>query len=111
LSKIAKNCDHNIDPWSLWLHPGVDVTITIIGDFCQFPAKKMAFFSKTNVMITFSAKLPFILGKNAYFFAKFFCENIFKNHNIGPGWKKKKFQEKEEEEEEGSNANAVLSID
>jgi hypothetical protein len=32
-------------------HPGVDVMITIFGDFCQFSAKKLAFFSKTNVMI------------------------------------------------------------
>jgi hypothetical protein len=30
---------------------GVDAMITIFGDFCQFSAKKMAFFSKTNVMI------------------------------------------------------------
>jgi hypothetical protein len=32
---------------------GVDVMITILGDFCQFSAKKMAFFSKTNVVIFF----------------------------------------------------------
>jgi hypothetical protein len=30
---------------------GVDVMITIFGDFRQFSAKKLAFFSKTNVMI------------------------------------------------------------
>jgi hypothetical protein len=30
---------------------GVDVMITIFCDFRQFPVKKMAFFSKTNVMI------------------------------------------------------------
>jgi hypothetical protein len=29
---------------------GVDVMITIFGDFRQFSAKKLAFFSKTNVM-------------------------------------------------------------
>jgi hypothetical protein len=34
-------------------HPGVDVMITIFCDFCQFSAKKLAFFSKTNVMIQF----------------------------------------------------------
>jgi hypothetical protein len=28
---------------------GVDVIITIFYDFCQFSAKKMAFFSKSNV--------------------------------------------------------------
>jgi hypothetical protein len=30
---------------------GVDVMIIIFCDFCQFVAKKLAFFSKTNVMI------------------------------------------------------------
>jgi hypothetical protein len=33
--------------------PGVDVMITFFCDFCQFSAKKIAFFSKTNVMIHF----------------------------------------------------------
>jgi hypothetical protein len=33
--------------------PGVDVMITIFCDFCHFLAKKLAFFSKTNVMIKF----------------------------------------------------------
>jgi hypothetical protein len=35
---------------------GVDVRITIFCDFWQFLAKKMAFFSKTNVMINFFCK-------------------------------------------------------
>jgi hypothetical protein len=30
--------------------PGVDVMITIFCDFCQFSAKNLALFSKTNVM-------------------------------------------------------------
>jgi hypothetical protein len=30
---------------------GVDVMITIFGDFRQFSAKKLAFFSKSNVLI------------------------------------------------------------
>jgi hypothetical protein len=34
----------------------VDVMITIFSDFCQFSAKKLAFFSKTNVMIAIFAK-------------------------------------------------------
>jgi hypothetical protein len=34
--------------------PRVDVMITILCDFLQFSAKKLAFFSKTNVMIKFS---------------------------------------------------------
>jgi hypothetical protein len=33
------------------LLPGVDVMITIFCDFRRFSAKKLAFFSKTNVMI------------------------------------------------------------
>jgi hypothetical protein len=32
-------------------HLGVDVLITIFCDICQSSAKKLAFFSKTNVMI------------------------------------------------------------
>jgi hypothetical protein len=27
--------------------------VTIFGDFCLFSAKKLAFFSKPNVMVTF----------------------------------------------------------
>jgi hypothetical protein len=37
--------------------PGVDIMITIFGDFCQFSAKKLAFFSKTDVMINILYKL------------------------------------------------------
>jgi hypothetical protein len=33
--------------------PGVDFMITIFCNFCQFSAKKLEFFSKTNVMIQF----------------------------------------------------------
>jgi hypothetical protein len=35
------------------LNPGVDVMITIFYEFCQFSAKKLAFFLKTNAMIKF----------------------------------------------------------
>jgi hypothetical protein len=28
LSKIAENCDHNIDPWSHWLHAVSDVQLS-----------------------------------------------------------------------------------
>jgi hypothetical protein len=45
---------------------GVDVMITIFGDFCHFSAKKLAFFSKDNVMIKFLRKVA------ANIFAKFF---------------------------------------
>jgi hypothetical protein len=37
-------------------------------------------------MIKISHNLPLFWVKNAFFFAEFFGENIFKNHNIGP-WK------------------------
>jgi hypothetical protein len=43
--------------------------ITIFCGFCQFSAKKMAFFSKTNVMIKIR---------------NIFWRKYFKNHNIGP---------------------------
>jgi hypothetical protein len=36
---------------------GVDVMITIFGDFPQFSAKKLAFFLNTNVMINFFQNL------------------------------------------------------
>jgi hypothetical protein len=34
-----------------WPKAGADVIIAIFGDFCQFSAKKLAFFPKTNIMI------------------------------------------------------------
>jgi hypothetical protein len=37
--------------------PGVDVMITIFCDFCQFSAKKSAFFFNTNVMSNFFQNL------------------------------------------------------
>jgi hypothetical protein len=56
--------------------PGFDVMITIFCDFCHFSAKKLAFFSKINVMITIFAKTSSSLCKNANIFAKFFGEYI-----------------------------------
>jgi hypothetical protein len=61
---------------------GVDVMITIFCDFWQFSAKKLAFFSKTNVMIKILHNLALFRVKHENFFAEFFGENIFKNHNI-----------------------------
>jgi hypothetical protein len=58
-------------PLSGW--PGVDVMITIFGDFSQFSAKKLAFFSNTNVMINFFKNLV----KNANFSQKCLAK-IFK---------------------------------
>jgi hypothetical protein len=78
--------------------PGVDVRITIFGDLCQFSAKKMAFFSLTNVMIkclqkVFGEKFGVFLINQCYdqifsksssslskkrqYFHKKFGENIF----------------------------------
>jgi hypothetical protein len=60
--------------------------MTIFCDFCQFSAKKLAFFSKTNVMITIFAKTSISLSKkNAKIFAKFFGENILKIITSVPG--------------------------
>jgi hypothetical protein len=39
--------------WKSWRKPGTDV---MISNLCDFSAKKLAFFSKTNVMITFFCK-------------------------------------------------------
>jgi hypothetical protein len=41
----------------------------------MFGKKKLAFFSKTNVMIIFS-KFGFVFESKTPFFAKFFGENI-----------------------------------
>jgi hypothetical protein len=49
--------------------------------FANFKRKIWRFSQKTMyLVITFSAKLPFILVKNA----KFFCKKFLKNHNICP---------------------------
>jgi hypothetical protein len=54
---------------------GVDVMIIIFCDFWQFSAKKLAFFSKTNVMINFFHNLALFWVKKPIFcrfFAKIF---------------------------------------
>jgi hypothetical protein len=61
------------------MHAGVDVMITNFCEFGPFSAKKMAFFSKTNVMISFFQNLTLFGVKNTNFFAKFFGENIYKS--------------------------------
>jgi hypothetical protein len=52
--------------------------ITILCDFREFSAQKLAFFSKTNVMIKFLHNLALFRVKDANFFAEFFGENILK---------------------------------
>jgi hypothetical protein len=59
--------------------------IIILVDFCQFSGRKLAFFSKTNVMINFFKKLAVVGTKNANIFTKFFSENIFKIITSLPG--------------------------
>jgi hypothetical protein len=50
-----------------------------------FGAKKLAFFSKTNVIIKFFHNLPFVLSQKRQFFAEFFGENILKIITSIPG--------------------------
>jgi hypothetical protein len=50
------------------IFPGVDVLITIFCDFYPFSAKKLAFFSKTNVMITIVEKTSFVLRQKRQYF-------------------------------------------
>jgi hypothetical protein len=50
----------------------------------QFSAKKLAFFSKTNVMITIFPKTGISLSKKRQYFRPIFRRKYLKNHNIGP---------------------------
>jgi hypothetical protein len=53
--------------------------------FCDFRRKKLAFFSKTNVMIKILHNLALFRAQNANFFAVFFGENILKIITSVPG--------------------------
>jgi hypothetical protein len=65
--------------------PGARVVITFFGDLGQFSAKKMAFFSKTDVMIKFLYNLALhILSQKRKKNLPIFGAKIFKNHNTGP---------------------------
>jgi hypothetical protein len=61
--------------------------ITIFCDFCQISVKKLAFFSKTNVMITIFAKTSFVLSQKRQYFAEFFGEHLKKIITSVPGLK------------------------
>jgi hypothetical protein len=52
--------------------------ITIFKDFCQFSAKKLAFFLKNRCCAQILAKTGSSLSKNGKFCANFFGENILK---------------------------------
>jgi hypothetical protein len=69
-----------------WHKPGTDVMITIFCDFWQFSEKKLAFFSKTNVMIKIFAQFSFVLSQKRQFFRWIFRRKYLKNHNIGPSF-------------------------
>jgi hypothetical protein len=56
---------------------GVDVMITIFCDFCQFSAKKLVFFSKTNVMIKILHNFALFKSKMQVFLLNF-SPKIFK---------------------------------
>jgi hypothetical protein len=56
---------------------GADVMITIFCEFCQFSAKKLAYFSNTTVLTNFLQKLAVVLAKNAIFSLNFVVK-IFK---------------------------------
>jgi hypothetical protein len=59
--------------------------ITIFCEFRQFSAKKLAVFSKTNVMIKILHNLALFWVKKCQFFRWIFRRKYLKNHNIGPG--------------------------
>jgi hypothetical protein len=56
---------------------GVDVMIIIFCDFRQFSAKKLAFFSKTNVIIKIFAKTSSSLSKKRQYFRYIFRRKLF----------------------------------
>jgi hypothetical protein len=58
--------------------------ITIFCDFRQFSTKKLAFFSKTNVMIKTLHNLALFWVEKRQFFCWNFRWKYLKNHNIGP---------------------------
>jgi hypothetical protein len=53
-----------------------NVMITIFCDFCQFSAKHWRFSQKPMLWSHFLQKLAVVWAKNANIFAKFFGENI-----------------------------------
>jgi hypothetical protein len=52
--------------------------------FDNFRRKKLAFFSKTNVMIKSLHNLALFRAKNANFFRRIIRRKYLKNHHIGP---------------------------
>jgi hypothetical protein len=65
------------EQWFKAYFPGVDVMITIFCYFRQFSTKKLAFFSKTNVMINFLQKTCSGLNKKRQYFRRKFWRKYF----------------------------------
>jgi hypothetical protein len=73
-----------------WVHvnvsatstPGINVMVTIFGDFEQFSAK-IALFLKNNAMAIFSALISIFYVKITIF-SNYFFEQYFPMHNVGP---------------------------
>jgi hypothetical protein len=59
---------------NIQIRSGVDIMITIFCDLCQFSAKKLAFFSKTNVMIKILHKQAVFVLKTPIFLPNFSAE-------------------------------------
>jgi hypothetical protein len=60
---------------------GVDVMITIFGDFYKFSTKNLAFSLKNKVMMQILQKISVVLAKTP-FLQKKFGENIFKTITV-----------------------------
>jgi branched-subunit amino acid transport protein AzlD len=74
---LSVNQNNYLPFFKTTLNPGVDVMITIFCDFSQFSAKKLTFFSKTNVMIKILHNIALFWVKNAIFSLNFSAK-IFK---------------------------------
>jgi hypothetical protein len=54
---VDETSPKNVGYFGEFAQSGVDVMITFFSDFLQFSAKRLAFFSKPNVMIKILQKL------------------------------------------------------
>jgi hypothetical protein len=61
------------------VRPGDDVMITIFCDFGQFSAKKLAFFTKTNVVIKILHNLALCFESKTPIFCRFFWRKLKKS--------------------------------
>jgi hypothetical protein len=66
--------------------PGIDVMITIFGDFWQFLAKKLAFFHKNQWYDKIVAKISCSLSKERQYFCSIFRRKYLKIITSVPDW-------------------------